>query len=114
MTSKPDPVFPRIAPWFVFVTALCIASVQTAFANSDTTFVVRTFSVVTSTAPPPWAGGKNFRNSVEMYRDQIRTQRGTEFFIVEFIPKGESFENWSKLYAIAAEIAIDRPAQTPC
>ncbi|AXX98433.1 hypothetical protein [Profundibacter amoris] len=42
-------------------------------------------------------------NKTEIFQNQGDMATGIKGFIQEFIPKGESFDNWSELYAIVAE-----------
>ncbi len=68
---------------------------------------MRTFSVLTSFALPPWSSGANIDETSETFRQQGPSGAGHEIFIWEAIPKGESFENWSKLYAMSAEYPLN-------
>lgn len=68
--------------------------------------VMETFSVISQFNLPPWTTAQNFGESAEIFRDQGEIAKGHDLFIWEAIPKGESFDSWSKLYAITAEYAM--------
>jgi hypothetical protein len=98
----------------ILVLALSLSMVFTP-AQADTPaprYVTRLFDTVLSYAPPPWISSPADIGNVEVFRDEGSTQNGTRAFIMEFIPKGESFESWSRLYAITAETPLREPLQT--
>ena len=68
-----------------------------------TTMTIRVFDAVAVYAPPPWTNGKDVLNKTEIFQNQGDMATGIKGFIQEFIPKGESFDHWSELYAIMAE-----------
>jgi len=80
---------------------------RAAIADEPTEMVMRTFSVISVFWHPPWsADDESFLEESQIFRNQTKTEEGTDFFIWETIPKGESFGSWSKLYAINAEYPI--------
>ncbi len=76
-----------------------------------TTLVTRLFETVATYAPPPWVGYLSDMAAAEVFRNQANTRNGTEVFILEFLPKGESFNNWSQLYAVMAETPLVGPLE---
>lgn len=84
-------------------------------ASADTTAVVRLYDQVASFLPPPWVKETNaqygFEGQVEVSRQQGVSENNTDRFLLEFIPKGESFESWSELYAITAEKPLSGSAE---
>jgi hypothetical protein len=77
-----------------------------------TTLVTRLFETVATYAPPPWVKGLDDMAAAEVSRNQGKTGNGTEAFILEFVPRGESFDNWSQLYAIMAETPLKEPLKS--
>jgi hypothetical protein len=54
-------------------------------------------------APPPWVKTANMMQEVETHQAQGAGPQNTEVIIMEYIPKGQSFDAWTELYAIHAE-----------
>ncbi len=81
-------------------TSLALLGATCVMAEERSTITMKTFSVVSKIAPPPWATGRDFG---ELFRDEGTTTSGHKFFIWEAIPSGEKFDNWTRLYAITAE-----------
>ncbi len=77
---------------------------SSAALAESASITMRTYSVITVIDPPPWRKSNDFMAHMEVSR---RENNGTFFF--EMIPKGESFENWSELYAILAMRNQRRP-----
>lgn len=75
------------------------------------TMLVNLFGKTAVFAPPPWVTGAAPLEQVEMFRDQGKGPNGTDWFIMEYIPKGESFEDWTELYAIHAETPLADTAE---
>ncbi len=73
----------------------------------DLVYATRLFDTVLTYAPPPWVTTREEAGNVETFRNQAKTENGTDFFIMEFIPKGESFDDWHQLYAIYAETPLE-------
>lgn len=69
----------------------------TAAVAADTTVKVGEETI--TIAAPPWAKGAPADTVSEVHRDQ-KDNQGVQVFIQEYIPKGESFENWNELYAV--------------
>ena len=78
-----------------------------ASAHEPTTISVRTYNVVTLFSPPPWASAETVASASEIFRDEGETPNGTKRFILEFVPKGQSFEGWVELYALTAETPLE-------
>ena len=76
------------------------------FAQSEPKMLVKTFSVNSSFALPPWSSNEDLTKTSEIFREQRKNGAGLELFVWETIPKGESFEDWTKLYAITAEYPL--------
>ncbi|MDJ0629171.1 MAG: hypothetical protein QNJ44_13015 [Rhodobacter sp.] len=88
---------------------LCLATQTSA---QDTGLIsVQTYAHTTLFAPPPWSSAALAAQSSEVFRQQAPTQNGTDFFLLEFIPKGQSFETWIELYALTAETPLDGTAR---
>ena len=77
----------------------------------DIIYTTRLFDTVLTYAPPPWVTTREEVENVETFRNQAKTENGTDFFIMEFIPKGESFDDWHQLYAIYAETPLEGPVE---
>lgn len=81
-----------------FVVVFCWAMLPGA-ANSQATPV---FDAEVSLTIPLWADG-NVSNLGETYENLGKNGSGNDFYILEFVPPGESFEDWSELYALSGE-----------
>ncbi len=79
------------------------ATIPLAADTPKTTMTIRVFDAVAVLAPPPWTNGVDVLNETEIFQDHGEMAQGVKGFIQEFIPKGETFDNWSELYAIKAE-----------
>ncbi len=98
--------------FFLGLLATCLTSpiqAQTAADESKITYLIRLFDTVLTYAPPPWVTSLEHISDAETFRDQGQTSNGTKAFLLEFIPKGESFEAWSQLYGIWAETPLSDP-----
>ncbi|WP_299732243.1 hypothetical protein [uncultured Tateyamaria sp.] len=84
---------------------------QTLLAPNSPEMFLKTFSVIAGFALPPWSSresltpGSSFTDS-EVFQDQRYIGDDHEMGIWEMIPKGETFDNWTKLYAVTAENAL--------
>ncbi|MEM9999835.1 MAG: hypothetical protein AAF940_03040 [Pseudomonadota bacterium] len=87
--------------------ALALFAVTSVLAQEQTKITMKTFSVVSSFAPPPWANGPDVVAVSELHQNQGTTPTGGIFFIWEAIPKGEKFEDWTTLYAVTAETPLN-------
>ncbi|MBD0865680.1 MAG: hypothetical protein GDA36_08810 [Rhodobacteraceae bacterium] len=83
----------------------CVAQTVSAQDN-NTTMVMNTFSVVSAFSLPPWESAKSFGKASEFHRQQGKTPSGINAFIWEAIPKGQTFDNWTQLYAVFAQYPI--------
>jgi hypothetical protein len=90
----------------ILTSLICLMFVTPSFAQSEPKMLVKTFSVNSSFAPPPWSSNEDLIKTSEISREQGKSGSGHELFIWETIPKGESFEDWTKLYAITAEYPL--------
>lgn len=52
---------------------------------------------------PPWVTGTDIAGQSEVWNQKGVGPHGRDMFIQEFIPKGQKFESWDKIYAILAE-----------
>ncbi len=77
----------------------------------DVTATMRTFDVVSVLQPPPWSAGADIAATSELSRKQGKGADGTDVFIWELIPKGQSFEAWNELFAIMAETPLQGTAE---
>ncbi len=85
------------------ITASCLALAAPAAAQAPGLISVETYGLTTLFAPPPWVSPENTASGSEVYRNEAETAQGTRQFIVEFVPKGQSFDAWVELYALTAE-----------
>ena len=69
-------------------------------------YLVQIFDTVAKYSPPPWINSPESLGDSETFRNQVETVNGTNAFVLEYIPKGESFEDWSELYAIFGETPL--------
>lgn len=67
---------------------------------------MRTFNVVSVYAPPPWSTGASILKDTKVFSEGVKSPDGTKVFIWEAIPKDQSFENWTNLYALSAAYPI--------
>ncbi|MBB5517103.1 hypothetical protein FHS89_003147 [Rubricella aquisinus] len=56
---------------------------------------------------PTWHQGGDLSQSSETYADEGVTAQGRHYLIREAIPKGESFDDWSQLFAVTIEHPLD-------
>lgn len=91
----------------IWVAFACIAmlSLQANNAHAKNSFnpdkitqVVNIYEAVVQHPVPSWITSNDFVNQVEVFREQ----KGTTF-VLEFIPKGEKFESWSKMLAVQGD-----------
>ena len=94
-----------LAVLFTPFLALC------AYAQSDVPVVMRTFTVVSQFSLPPWSAHDNIGETSKIFRDQGKSESGNDYFIHEMIPSDESFDAWTRLYAITAETPISGDLQ---
>lgn len=91
----------RTRLWIGFVLAAAIAlSAQFSHAKNNFnpdkfTLVINIFEAVVQYPAPSWFTSTQVFDQVEIYRKRDGWQ-----FLIEFIPKGESFEAWSKMLAL--------------
>ncbi len=91
--------------------SLVLAALPAA-AHADETgpvMTIRLFDTIATWPLPPWATGPADAARSETYRTRQKTRHGTEVFLLELIPPGESFNSWSQLQAIAAERPLAAP-----
>lgn len=74
--------------------------------DKPSTFTINLFGSMTIYAPPPWVKSGNPLEQIETYRDQGRFDNGIDYFMLEYVPKGDTFEEWSELYAVFAQIPV--------
>ncbi len=86
----------------IAVSLLLLTAIPLAADTPKTTMTIRVFDAVAVYAPPPWTNGIEVLNETEIFQDHGEMVQGVKGFIQEFIPKGETFDNWSELYAIMA------------
>lgn len=81
-------------------------------AQAEPKTVIKLFDLTAQFQTPPWAG-ETLDTALEsqVSRQQVRTDYGTQLFLFEFIPKDQSFDAWTELYAISAETPVDAPAE---
>lgn len=91
----------------IFAAVLCSISSIAVSDGFAPTVPVKTFDYVSHIGAPPWTTLETMRADVEVFRNKIPNQTGGEYFIVEFIPKGETYESWSQLFALSAETKVD-------
>jgi hypothetical protein len=84
---------------------VCLATAVAA-EQVKTTATIRLFDTVLTFAPPPWTSGPDWIDQVETFENRGQTANDTRIFIQEFIPVGESFDSWSRLYAVSAETPL--------
>lgn len=80
--------------------ALVVLASATQPAASDENKVkvnLRLFDVLAEFPGPTWITTGKISEETEIYRQQSGPQ-----FIFEFVPKGETFERWTQLYAVFA------------
>ena len=82
-----------------------------AIAQEATPIVVRTFTSVAVMQAPPWTTGEQAAAESEVNRQQGQVSETTQAYLLEFIPKGEEFDNWSELYALRAETPLEGSAE---
>jgi hypothetical protein len=90
----------------ILTSLICLAFVTPSFAQSEPKMLFKTFSVTSSFALPPWSSNEDLTKTSEIFREQGKSGAGHELFIWETTPKGDSFEDWTKLYAITAEYPL--------
>ncbi|WP_425037852.1 hypothetical protein [Primorskyibacter sp. S187A] len=66
-------------------------------------YVQNTFGFVTQTQLPAWASVNAPLDRAKVSRDQGKNAQGRDVYIWELIPKSESFDAWTKLYAVYVE-----------
>ena len=91
----------------LFALVACLSGSALSAQNPTSVYTTRLFDTVLTYAPPPWVTSPDQIGSSESFRNQAPTPQGTRSFILEFIPKGESFEAWTRLYAITAETPLN-------
>lgn len=72
------------------------ALAQTATGKSPTA-IIQLFQAIVNFPPPEWQDPDNLLQGSEI----ARRQSGNTF-VLEFIPKGQTFESWRQLYAVYA------------
>jgi len=87
----------------IAVSLFLATAIPLAADTQKTTMTIRAFDAVAVLAPPPWTNGIDVLNDTEIFQNQGDMGQGIKGFIQEFIPKDESFDHWSELYAIMAE-----------
>ena len=89
---------------FLFL-LICSLFTFTAAASSepaDVRQVVRLFDAVASYPAPSWIDDKMAQSDKLLEMSEFNRKQEQNEFILEQIPKGESFSNWTKLYAVFA------------
>lgn len=82
---------------------LAFAMSQNVAAQDKPRMTMKTYSVVSAFELPPWSAGFDILETSEIFRNEGKAEAGHNFFIWEAIPKGESFEDWTKLFGLTAE-----------
>lgn len=80
-----------------FSTAFSVQA-ETNFNPDKITAIINVYEAVVQHPVPSWITSNDFLNQVEAFREQ----KGTTF-VLEFIPKGEKFESWSKMLAVQGD-----------
>lgn len=78
-------------------------------AVPEPTLALPTFDVVSVFQAPPWTTPSALVADSVLNRQQGKGPIGQDVFIWELVPKGQSFSDWTELYAIFAERPLDRP-----
>ncbi|MGH1412202.1 MAG: hypothetical protein ACRBB0_01840 [Pelagimonas sp.] len=103
-------MFSRFAAFQSLTIALFLTMATTQAAMAEPKMVVDLFGQTAQFRPPPWVNSRDLdakqAKDFETARQNGKSANGTNFFLLEFIPKGESFSNWSQLYAITAETPL--------
>ncbi|MGB1208949.1 MAG: hypothetical protein ACPG7W_07125 [Paracoccaceae bacterium] len=89
-------------------TALTLTAPVSALAQDRENIVLQTFSTATVFAPPPWASATDaVMAESEIFQNGQEHDNGSKTYILEFIPKGQSFDAWTQMHALMAQV----PAQ---
>jgi hypothetical protein len=89
------------------LTMPAVVSAETSGSNLDDLLRIETGEVFVLLNKPTWHQGGDLSESSEIYADQGMAPQGHSFLIREAIPKGESFEDWSQLFAVTIEHPLD-------
>ncbi len=73
---------------------------------AETPIVMRTLDVTASFPAPPWTDKSTIARDSESQRSRALTDSGTDILARLYVPKGESFEDWSEIYGIEAETPL--------
>lgn len=87
----------RILVSVFFLTLLSATGIAADHGEKISHMTAKVFDATVIFPPPSWQGSSTDLSEHEIYRQKIENQ-----FILEFIPKGEKFSSWSKLYAVLA------------
>ena len=88
------------------VVCLFSSTGQNAMGKELPQITMKTYSVVSVFNLPPWSSETDIEKGSEVFRDEGRAVGGHKLFIWEAIPKGETFQQWTKLYALTAEHSL--------
>jgi hypothetical protein len=75
------------------------AIAQSGGDAADRYQVVKVFDAAVRYPPPSWVPDDADAKTIAGQSEQFREQQGGQF-ILEHVPKGETLENWSRMYAI--------------
>ncbi|MEP1537593.1 MAG: hypothetical protein ABJQ34_16595 [Paracoccaceae bacterium] len=67
---------------------------------------MRTLDVTASFPAPPWTEKTRIARETESNWTRALSDSGTDVLARTYVPKGESFENWSQIYGIEAETPL--------
>ena len=73
---------------------------------ADDKIVMQTLDVSTSVPAPPWTQTARIAAETESRRQKSLSLRGTDTFVRAYVPKGQSFEQWSERYEVTAETPV--------
>ncbi len=95
----------------LLIAALLALAGAPVTAQQEVQIEIRIFALLSSFAPPPWSVGADVADTSEIFRKQGKGPDGTDFFVFEMIPKGETFDNWTRFYALTAETGLNGDVQ---
>lgn len=79
---------------------------QTSTAQTERFLKMQAYSVEYSYRMPPWSTSSDLEETSETFMNEGEIAGGSRFFIWEAIPKGESFDSWTRLYATTAQYPV--------
>lgn len=96
--AGPWSVVARLSAWavasLVFAASFAV-SAQSQYDGYTLTQSIKIYDAIVEFPPPSWYRGKGSLDFSEIHKQQSGPQ-----FVLEHIPKGERFEDWSRMYTL--------------